>query len=287
MPKGIYEVDYMNQRTILNKISCIGKGVHSGKIAKMSIMPAPEDYGIRFIRTDLNNSEVIALYNNVVDTKMGTTIANADGVKILTIEHFMAALWSLGICNAKIELDNEEIPIMDGSSRHYMFLLESAGIKELNKPKNIIEIKQEYIAGDEKAYLKIEPANNFEVDMHIEFDSPAIGMQKFSFKDCGSSNAFKNIISSARTFGFLKDLEYLKSIGLGKGASTDNAIGIDINNNIMNKSGLRYVDEFARHKLLDCIGDMFIAGAYIKGKLTCYKSGHGLNNILLRKIIIS
>lgn len=274
------------QKTIKHKVSCYGIGLHSGKDVRLSLLPAPVDHGIVFKRTDIENKNnlVGAHYANVVETTLGTTIANDDGVKVATIEHLMAALWGCGIDNCLIEIDGPEVPIMDGSSEPFVFLIECAGRIEQEKTRRIIEILKDIRVEDEKAkggYITISPAESFSIDLAIDFGDKVISSQKGNFDSRIVS--FKSDLCRARTFGFEHEVDYLQSQGLAKGGSLDNAIVVG-KDGILNKGDLRYRDEFVRHKILDCIGDVYLAGAYFKGKLEGFKSGHGLNNKLLRAL---
>ena len=274
------------QRTLKNKVSCIGTGLHSGLKVSMTLFPALEDTGVTFIRKDISgkNPEVKADYLNVTKTMLGTTISNEDGVEVNTVEHLMAALWGCGIDNCIIELDASEIPIMDGSSEPFVFLLECAGVKEQSKTRRVIEILKEIkvTEGDKNnAFASIQPSESFAVSLEIDFGDKVIANQQCTFdtKDV----AFKTELSRARTFGFEHEVEQMRSMGLARGGSLDNAIVVG-KDGILNKDGLRYKDEFVRHKVLDCIGDVFLAGAHIKGTVKGLRSGHALNNKLLREL---
>ncbi|MBN8828851.1 MAG: UDP-3-O-acyl-N-acetylglucosamine deacetylase [Sphingobacteriia bacterium] len=271
------------QQTIAHKVSCFGQGVHSGVQVHLNILPADENFGIKFIRTDLSENNIIeAKYSNVSNTQLCTVLANEHGVSVSTVEHLMAALWGCGIDNAKIEVNNQELPIMDGSSEPFVFLIESAGIVTQNAKRKIIEITKEVTVKEGNAYITLIPSETFEVELSIDFpDTKVIGKQAY-YLDAGDSS-FKNDISRARTFGFAHEVEYLRKIGLAKGGSLENAIVVN-GDEILNQDGLRFKDEFVRHKVLDCIGDVYLAGGYIKGKVQAYCSGHKLNNMLLRKL---
>lgn len=271
------------QKTINKKVSCNGIGLHSGKEVKMSLLPAPENSGIIFRRTDITdcNNEILANYQNVTTTNLGTTIANSAGVKVATIEHLMAAIWGYNMDNLIVELDSEEIPIMDGSSSAFIFLIECAGTHNQEEPRKIIEIlkKIEIIDGDKS--LTIEPSKEFSVNLRIDFNHIQLGQQDFDFHSAHTS--FKNDISRARTFAFEKDITKMHEHGLALGGSLKNAVVIG-ENGILNKEGLRYKDEFVRHKMLDFIGDIFLAGGYILGHFQGVKAGHGVNNKLLHQL---
>lgn len=248
----------------------------------MSLLPAPANSGIVFRRVDIaDNNEILASYKNVVSTNLGTTIANENGVKVATIEHLMAAIWGCEIDNLIVELDAQEIPIMDGSSASFIFLVECAGIHKQEELRKIIEIlkKVEVIDGDKS--LTIEPAKEFSVNLKIDFNHSQLGQQDFDFHS--SNTSFKNDISRARTFAFERDIEKMHQLGLALGGSLQNAVVIG-ENGIINKDGLRYQDEFVRHKMLDFIGDIFLAGGYILGNFNGVKAGHGINNKLLHQL---
>ncbi len=274
----------ISQRTINSKVSCSGIGIHSGVKVLMTLNPAPINSGIIFKRTDVEDAKslVKANYKNVVETTLGTTIANEFGVKISTIEHFMAAIWGSGIDNMLIEIDNQEVPILDGSSEPFVFLLECAGINIQDAARQIIEIIKPVRIEDGDKFVEVAPAKEFSLDFHIDFPHKSIQKQSFNFHS--SLASFKNDICCARTFGFKNEIEYLHSQGLARGGSLENAIVID-DDGVMNKEGLRYNNELARHKALDFIGDIYLAGYYISGQFNANKSGHSLNNKMLHKLL--
>lgn len=271
------------QRTINKKVNCSGIGLHNGKEVKMSLLPAPENSGIIFKRVDVKdkNNQILANYKNVVTTNLGTTIANSEGVKVATIEHLMAAIWGCEIDNLIVELDSEEIPIMDGSSSSFIFLIECAGVHNQEQPRKIIEILKTISVQDGDKSLTIEPAREFYIDLLIDFNHNQLGKQNFSFNP--NHTSFKNDISRARTFAFERDIKKMHEMGLALGGSLKNAIVIG-ENDIVNIEGLRYKDEFVRHKMLDFIGDIFLAGGYILGHFKGVKTGHGINNKLLHQL---
>lgn len=270
------------QNTISQAISFAGLGIHSGKQVKINILPANVDQGIIFKRTDIKSiiNIVDTKYSNVIDTKLGTTIANNYGIKIATIEHLMAALWGCGIDNAIIEIDNEEVPIMDGSSAPFVEEINKVNIIAQSKYRNIVKILKKIEVTDGSAHLIMEPADNLQLELDINFSSKAIGQQSYCFDN--NEQAFTDMFR-ARTFGFIKDVELLQSIGLARGGSLANAIVIGHDDQIMNKEGLRYHDEFIRHKALDLIGDIFLAG-YLECKISGTQPGHGINNKLLHTL---
>jgi len=271
-----------SQKTINSKINCSGIGLHSGVPVSISLVPAPCNSGIVFKRIDVENGIIPANYRNVVETKLGTTIANEFGVKVSTIEHLMAAIWGSGIDNLLIEINGPEVPIMDGSSEPFVFLIECAGIHVQEELKRVIEItkKTRFQEGDK--FIEIEPAKEFALDLQIDFHHNQIQKQSFSFHS--NHISFKNDISRARTFGFKHEVEYMHKLGLAKGGSLDNAILID-DNGVMNSDGLRYQDEFVRHKILDFIGDIYLAGFRIIGHFTGFKTGHEVNNKMLHQLL--
>ena len=274
----------INQRTLNNTIECRGIGCHTGENINLKIHPAPSNHGIVFIRTDIENNNVIpALFDNVTDTRMCTVISNNKGAKVGTIEHLMSAFWGADISNALVTIDGPEVPAMDGSSSDFLKLIKSAGIIEQDSYTQILEILESITIEDNGKMIRIEPAERFSIDFTIEFSSDSIGKQSFKFSEDDLSQDFEKEISNARTFGFIEDLEKLQNLGLAKGASFQNAVVVS-KDGILNTEGLRYKDEFVRHKILDCIGDLYLAGAKIKGKVTALKAGHSLNNKLLKQL---
>jgi UDP-3-O-[3-hydroxymyristoyl] N-acetylglucosamine deacetylase len=267
----------------MRPVSCYGIGTHSGKTTQLTLEPAEKNTGIIFVRTDVSavTNVVESSYLNVTETTMATTIENDAKVKISTIEHLLAALWGCGIDNVIVKIDGPEVPIMDGSSKPFVFLIECAGTKFLNAPKKLIKITRDISLINKDSEIHITPSDSFFLDVNIEFASKAIGKQSMSLADRA---LFKDDVASARTFGFVHELEYLKNQGLAKGASLENAIGID-KDTIMNPEGLRFENEFARHKLLDSIGDFYTVGCNFQGKFLSKKPGHHVNNIMLRYIL--
>ncbi|MFC1868970.1 UDP-3-O-acyl-N-acetylglucosamine deacetylase [Thermodesulfobacteriota bacterium] len=270
------------QRTIRDSVSCTGIGLHSGEKVGLTIKPAPPDSGINFIRKDLSGRRVIkAHFENVVNTHMSTTIG-VNGSKVSTIEHLMAAFFGFGIDNARVEIDGPEVPIMDGSSAPFIFLLKSVGIREQGTPKQFIVIKKALKIKDGNRSIWIRPSKELKVTYTIDFHHPLVNNQKYEL--CFSGKDFINEISKARTFGFLKDIQTLRDAGLAKGGSLDNAIVID-DFRVLNEDGLRYKDEFVRHKILDFLGDLAIIGSPVIGHFLIQKSGHSLNQAMLKKLI--
>jgi len=273
----------MLQTTIKFPVSCYGIGVHSGQTVQLTLKPAKADTGVVFIRTDISygNNSVAADYLNVSETAMCTKISSENNVSVSTIEHLMAAIWGSSIDNLIVEIDGPEVPIMDGSSKPFVFMLECAQVTILNSKRKFLKLQKEIIVTNDKgSEVVASPSSNFKIVMDIDFESKAIGKQSVS---CDDKESFNSEIASARTFGFIEELEYLQRHGLARGASLNNAIGID-NDVILNHDGLRYKDEFVRHKILDAIGDFRLASSNIVANINCKKTGHALNNELLRRI---
>jgi len=276
-------VDY-KQRTLKDEIGCTGIGLHSGEKIRINIRPAPCDTGIRFVRTDLSGHPIIeARFDNVSDTTLATTIG-FDGCRVSTIEHLMAAFYGLGIDNAVVELDGPEVPIMDGSSAPFVFLVKSAGIKEQKDPKRFIVIKKTFKIDDGNRSICVYPSKELKISYMIDFQHPLLRNQEFELRFSGGD--FVREISKARTFGFLKDVETLKANGLARGGSLDNAVVID-DFRIINEDGLRFNDEFVRHKILDFIGDLALIQSPIIGHFVVKKSGHFLNQQMLTSLMQS
>ncbi len=273
----------MRQRTVKHSISCFGIGVHSGNPASITLHPSPPNSGIVFVRTDIlsRNNQIVANYSAVSKTRLGTTIQNEDKVEVATIEHLMAALWGCGIDNVMIEIDGDEIPIMDGSSEPFIFMIECAGTVEQSAHRQYIKILKELVIKDGEAKTVVTPSDKFDVDIAIQFDNKAIASQHYSFSD--HDNSFKYNIARARTFGFEHEGDLLKKLGLAKGASLDNAVVLR-GEKILNAEGLRYEDEFVRHKLLDLIGDLYLAGHPFKCHIESFRPGHTINNKVLHTI---
>ena len=273
----------LSQKTINNSISCNSVGLHSGCNVNIKIHPAPINTGIIFRRTDLEfgKNEIKAEFKNVTTTNLGTSIANEFGASISTIEHLMASIWGCGIDNLIIEIDNIEVPIMDGSSEPFVFLIECAGITPQNENRKVIEILEKIRIEDGDKFIEVEPAKDFGIDLNIDFNHPQIKINNLNFNS--NLHSFKNDICRARTFCFKHEIEQMHKLGLAKGGSLDNSIVID-HNKILNDGALRYKDEFIRHKTLDLIGDLFLAGNYIVGHFNAYKVGHTLNNKFLHHL---
>jgi UDP-3-O-[3-hydroxymyristoyl] N-acetylglucosamine deacetylase len=272
---------YFQQRTIANPVKCSGVGVHSGKKVNLTIKPAPPNHGIKFIRTDLLDCPVIsAHFNMVVDTSLATVIG-FEGFIVSTIEHLMASFAGLSIDNALVEIDGYEMPIMDGSAAPFTSLIKASGIKELDTPRYFFVIKEPIELKKDGKMVGVYPCSTYKITCTIEYDHPLINKQSYSVDV--SDNVWESEISKARTFGFLHEYEYLKKYGLARGVTLENVIAID-DKDVINDSGLRYQDEFVRHKILDCIGDFSLLGMPILGHVVAEKSGHAFNHSFLKKV---
>ncbi len=273
----------LRQKTLKRPIPCRGVGLHSGVAVEMTLHPAGADQGIRFRRTDVTDRDpwIEARYDRVVDTRLCTVLGNADGVTVGTIEHLMAAFAGCEIDNAVVDIDAPEVPVMDGSSEPFVFLIECAGIVELDAPRRAIEIRKPVTVGDSRRGLTLAPGEAFSVDFEIDFASPVVAHSTIDVRLVNGT--FKREIAKARTFGFLEDVNKLRAAGLGLGGSLENTVVVDTDR-VLNAGGLRFADEFVRHKVLDCVGDLYLAGAPILGRVTATKSGHHTNNEVLRAL---
>lgn len=272
------------QRTLKNVIRATGVGLHSGEKVYLTLKPAAPDTGIVFRRTDLTPVvDIPAHALNVGETTLSTTLVK-DHARVDTVEHLLSAMAGLGIDNAVVELSAQEVPIMDGSSGPFVFLLQSAGIAEQNVPKRFIRIKRKVEVREGDKVASFVPYDGFKVSFEIDFDHPVFrqSVQKASLDF--SSTSYVKEVSRARTFGFTKDLEYMRSKNLALGGSVKNAIVVD-DYRVLNEDGLRYDDEFVKHKILDAVGDLYLLGHSLIGEYVGYKSGHGLNNKLLRELL--
>lgn len=274
----------INQCTLKNIIRATGVGLHTGKKVYLTLKPAPVNTGIIFRRIDLEPAvEIPAHAENVGDTLLSTSLAK-DGVSISTVEHLLSAFAGLGIDNAFVDVSAAEVPIMDGSAGPFVFLIQSAGIDEQNEAKQFIRIKRPIKVEDDNKWAKFEPFNGFKVSFAIEFDHPFFEeSSKFASIDF-SSTSFVKEVSRARTFGFLRDTEALRAKNLVLGGSLNNAVVVD-DYRVLNEDGLRYDDEFVKHKILDAIGDLYLLGHSLIGAFEGNKSGHALNNRLLRALL--
>jgi UDP-3-O-[3-hydroxymyristoyl] N-acetylglucosamine deacetylase len=275
-------VSSFNQRTISTPISCQGVGLHSGAKVTLTLLPAPEDHGVVFVRTDLQEPVAIpARSQHVVDTSLATSLGR-DGVRIGTVEHLLAAITGLGVDNLRVEVEGPEVPIMDGSAAPFAYLIRTAGIRVQDAPKSFVVIRKPVTVVDGEKEATLQPARCFKVSCTIDFKHPLISDQTFELDF--SDRSFSREIARARTFGFLRDVEMLKRMGLAKGGSLDNAIVVD-EFSILNPDGLRFPDEFVRHKILDAIGDVALFGHPVIGHLKVHKSGHALNHKLVERTL--
>jgi UDP-3-O-[3-hydroxymyristoyl] N-acetylglucosamine deacetylase len=274
----------LKQRTLKKSVSATGVGLHNGEKVVMTLMPAPIDSGIVFCRADLPGAPVIqATPDAVKDTRLCSALEQ-NGARVATVEHLMSALAGLGVDNVRIEVTASEIPIMDGSSGPFIYLLQSAGIAEQNAPKKFIKIKKAVEIKEADKWVRFEPYHGFKMEFTIDFAHPVFDHSGKTVKIDFADNSYIKEISRARTFGFMHEVEYLRANGLARGGSLDNAIVLD-EYRVLNSDGLRYEDEFAKHKVLDAIGDLYMLGHPILGAFTAYKSGHALNNQLLRALL--
>ncbi|KJV05443.1 UDP-3-O-acyl-N-acetylglucosamine deacetylase [Methylocucumis oryzae] len=274
----------IKQRTLKNTIRATGVGLHTGEKVYLTLRPAEPNTGIRFRRVDLAEPVTIQAHpRNVGETVLSTTLVSGD-VKISTIEHLLSAFAGLGIDNAIIDVSAAEVPIMDGSAGPFVFLLQSAGVEEQDSPKQYIRIKRSVRVEEGDKWAAFEPFDGFKVSFTIDFEHPAFEEDVKTATMNFSSTTFVKEVSRARTFGFMKDIDMLRQNNLALGGSLDNAIVVD-DSKILNEDGLRCADEFVKHKILDAIGDLYLLGHSLIGEFTGYKSGHGLNNKLLRKLL--
>lgn len=277
----------MKQRTLAKKVSATGVGLHSGERVRLDLLPAPENSGIHFRRTDLpdEQSRTVALSPNLInDTRLSSTIVTEDGIRIGTIEHLMSALCAMGIDNILVELNAAEIPIMDGSSLPFIYLLQDAGVVDQNAQKRFLRIKKKLKIAEDDKWVSFTPYEGFKVDLTIHFDHPVFNRSARHLSMDFAHVSYLEEISRARTFGFMQEVELMRSHNLGLGGNLSNAVVID-DIDILNPDGLRYSDEFVRHKILDAIGDLYVIGHPIIGAFEGFKSGHAINNALLRAVL--
>mgnify|MGYP003950853525 CR=1 FL=1 len=272
----------LNQKTIKNSVNFQGIGLHSGKLVNVCLKSSEPDSGIVFKRVDLKGDNLVyPNFMNVTNTSLNTTISNADGIKISTIEHLMGALFGLGVDNVLVEIDNEEVPILDGSAKEFIEKILTAGFEVSNKPIKIIKINKKIEFKDGERSISIEPSKlSLDIDFELKFQNKLIGNQR------NKINVYEddlNEVFNSRTFCLYEDIEAIKKIGLAKGGSLENAVVVK-DNTILNKDGLRNSKEFVNHKILDCIGDLFTSGYRILGSIKCSKGGHFLTNQILRKV---
>lgn len=276
----------IRQRTLKNSVRATGVGLHTGKKVYLTLSPAPVNSGIVFCRTDISPEAVIPVSaEGVRNTQLATRLYNADGEHVSTIEHLMAAFAGLGIDNCRVDVSAEEIPIMDGSAAPFVFLMHSAGIEEQPAPKQFIRIVKPIEVRLEDKWARFEPFDGFKVDFTIDFKHPAFHADAQRLCVDFSKTSFVKDISRARTFGFMRDIEELRKHNLALGGSMENAIVVD-EYRVLNAEGLRYKNEFVRHKILDGIGDIYLMGHSMIGSFSGYKSGHKLNNLLVREMLL-
>lgn len=276
------------QTTLARKVSCAGVGVHSGARARLTMLPAPAHSGIRFVRTDApdGTGEILAHAESVSDTQLGTTLTNEHGVSVAVVEHLLAAVAGLGIDNLRIEIDGPEVPIMDGSSSVFYELMMMAGLKTLGAARRRIRILENIEVRDGPKRASLSPSNNDVLTLRarIEYEDKTIGVQQMALRL--APGMFARDLAFARTYGFARDVEMLRSMGLARGGSLENAVVIG-DDGVMNPEGLRIEDEFVRHKMLDAVGDLMLAGAPIAGDYDAVQPGHSLNNQLVRALLAS
>jgi len=270
------------QKTLKNRIKCSGIGLHSGAMVHMVLNPAAPDTGVVFRRTDLPGQPLIqARYDQVTDLRLCTTVAAGEGVSVGTVEHLMAALSGMGVDNVLIDIDGPEVPVMDGSSAPFVFLIECADLIDQVAPRRYLKILKAVTVRDGDAVAALLPADGFVIDFEIEFANRMVGRQAAEFRL--EPGRFKADIARARTFGFMQEVEQLRAMGLARGGSLENAVVLG-HDRILNDDGLRYDDEFVRHKILDALGDLYLTGAPIIGRYEGRRSGHALNNKLLKAL---
>lgn len=268
------------QRTLRRPLSCAGVGVHSGLQVRMRLLPAPVNAGISFLRIDLPAGQglVQAHWSRVAGTTLCTELDNGQGARVGTVEHLMAALHACGVDNVLVELDGPEVPVLDGSAEPYMRMIRQAGTLSQAAPRRYLKIDRPVQVGDGERFAVLMPYNGLRLTAEIDFEDPAIGRQRRSLRL--SRESFGSELAAARTFGLVQDIRKLQSLGLAKGGSTDNAVVVD-RGRVLNPEGLRYSDEFVRHKLLDAVGDLYLAGAPILGHMLSHRPGHALTRELL------
>jgi len=269
------------QTTLASEISLTGTGVHSGAPVSISLYPADGDTGLRFLlsNSDGESTEIAADQRWVTGVTLCTVLGDGNGASVATVEHLLAALRGLGVDNALIEIDSPEVPIMDGSAANFVEAIDEVGLAELDSPRRFLKVLKPIVVEDAGAFGELTPHNGFHLDIEIEFDTPLIGCQKIEIDI--NPGSFRRELSRARTFGFMKDVECLWAAGLALGASLDNTVAIG-EDRIINREGLRYADEFVRHKALDAVGDLALAGAPILGAYRSRRGGHRLNSLVLK-----
>jgi len=272
----------IRQKTLRSAIGCVGIGLHSGKKTRLTLKPADANTGIVFNRVDLPASgDIPALWSNVVDTKLCSRIANDSGASVATVEHLMAALAGLEIDNCRVEIDGPEVPAMDGSAAPFVFLMDCAGVVEQDASRRAVQVLKRITVGKASKSIVIDPDLGFSISCTIDFESAAIARQSLTFGLDAAS--FRDEIARARTFGFAAEVAKLRAAGLARGGSLENAVVIE-GDRILNAEGVRFADEFVRHKVLDSIGDFYLAGAPLLGRVRAERAGHELNNLALRTL---
>ena len=272
----------LRQRTLKNSIHCSGIGLHSGAKVNMTLHPAAANSGIAFRRVDIAGGlDIPADWRHAVETPMCATLVGADGTTVATVEHLMSALGGSGIDNAVVELNGPEVPVMDGSAAPFVFLMECAGTVEQNAPRRVLEIRKPVSVADPHRSATLVPGHGLWIEFEIEFDSAAVARQEWSVQITQAS--YKRDISRARTFGFLREVDELREMGLGRGGSLDNTVVVD-GDGILNAGGLRYENEFVRHKVLDMVGDLYLVGGPLAGRVRGARSGHALTLRLLKSL---
>ncbi len=276
----------IKQRTLKNKTKATGVGVHLGHRVEMMIRPAPPDTGIVFVRTDLPGAPTVNAHAlNVNDTRMSTRIEDAKtGARVATVEHLMSAFAGLGIDNAYVDIDNEEVPIMDGSAAPFIFLMQNAGIEEQGRAKRYIKVKKTLEIRDQDRFVSLSPYDGFKLNFNIQFDHPVFAKSGSDIEVDFAKVSFARDVARARTFGFTHEVEAMRAAGLGRGGSLDNVIVID-DFRVLNNDGLRFDDEFVKHKTLDAVGDLYMLGHPLIGAFRGIKSGHAMNNALVRALL--
>ncbi|UCH76152.1 MAG: UDP-3-O-acyl-N-acetylglucosamine deacetylase [Rhodospirillales bacterium] len=271
------------QHTLKNSIYCSGTGLHSGVKVALSLHPAAPDTGVVIRRTDIGgaDAEIRARYDQVSDTRLCTTVTNEAGVSVATVEHLMAAFAGCRLDNVIVEVNGPELPIMDGSAEPFVFLIDCAGVVAQSAPRRAIRVLKTVTVADRASSARIEPWTGSTMNIELEFDTAVIGKKSLYFDML--SDSFRNGLSRARTFGFLHEVEALQAAGLARGGSMENAVVIS-GDTVLNEGGLRFEDECARHKALDCVGDLYLAGAPIIGHFHGVRPGHAVNNLLLRQL---
>ncbi len=271
------------QRTIARPVECRGVGIHTGVEARLVLRPAPAGAGLRILRTDVapGRGEIPADIDHVVCGQLATTVANIHGTSVATVEHLMAAMYGCAVDNAVIEVDGPEIPAMDGSAGPFVKMIEEAGVRDQDAPRRAIRVLSPVVVGDGAVEISLAPADSLVIEFAIGFQAPAIGRQSLAVELV--NGAFADDLASARTFGLREDIDRLRASGRGLGGSFENVVVVD-GMRVLNPGGLRFADEFVRHKIVDCIGDLGLAGAPILGRVVARRSGHAANHSLLRAL---